>query len=50
LIIDPTLTTHNELTLKQREKLGLYPDSIRISVGLESPADLIADLRQAFAL
>jgi O-acetylhomoserine/O-acetylserine sulfhydrylase-like pyridoxal-dependent enzyme len=50
LIIDPTLTTHNELTLKQREKLGLYPDSIRISVGLENPADLIADLRQAFAV
>jgi O-acetylhomoserine (thiol)-lyase len=49
LIVDPTLTTHNELTLKQREKLGLYPDSIRISVGLENPADLIADLRQAFA-
>jgi O-acetylhomoserine (thiol)-lyase len=49
LIIDPALTTHNELTPAQREKLGLGLDTIRISVGLENPQDLIADLRQAFA-
>ncbi|MDR2587458.1 MAG: aminotransferase class I/II-fold pyridoxal phosphate-dependent enzyme [Coriobacteriales bacterium] len=49
LIIDPALTTHNELTPAQREKLGLGLSTIRISVGLENPCDLIADLRQAFA-
>ncbi|MDR1358506.1 MAG: aminotransferase class I/II-fold pyridoxal phosphate-dependent enzyme [Coriobacteriales bacterium] len=49
LIIDPELTTHNELSPRMREKMGLTPDTIRLSLGLEDPADLIEDLRQAFA-
>lgn len=48
LIINPTETTHVELTPGQRELVGLGTDTIRLSLGLESPKDLIADLEQAF--
>ncbi|MDR0840992.1 MAG: aminotransferase class I/II-fold pyridoxal phosphate-dependent enzyme [Christensenellaceae bacterium] len=49
LIINPAGTTHVELTYAQRELVGLTPDTIRLSFGLESAKDLIADLEQAFA-
>jgi O-acetylhomoserine (thiol)-lyase len=49
LIINPAQTTHIELTNEQREITGLVPETIRLSLGLETPADLIADLEQAFA-
>ncbi|WP_440198511.1 hypothetical protein [Anaerocolumna jejuensis] len=45
---NPTETTHVELTLDQRELVGLGTDTIRLSLGLESPKDFIADLEQAF--
>jgi O-acetylhomoserine (thiol)-lyase len=48
LIINPAETTHVELTLRQRELTGLTSDTIRLSLGLESAKDLIADLEQAF--
>jgi O-acetylhomoserine (thiol)-lyase len=48
LIINPAQTTHVELTLDQRKLVGLCPDTIRLSMGLESAKDLIADLDQAF--
>jgi O-acetylhomoserine (thiol)-lyase len=48
LIINPTETTHVELTHKQRELTGLSTDTIRLSLGLESAKDLITDLEQAF--
>ncbi len=48
LIINPAQTTHVELTLRQRELVGLGLDTIRLSLGLESAKDLIADLEQSF--
>lgn len=48
LIVNPAQTTHVELTPEQREQTGLSPDTIRLSLGLEDPGDLIADLEQAF--
>lgn len=48
LIINPAQTTHVELTLEQRKLAGLSTDTIRLSLGLESAKDLIADLEQAF--
>jgi O-acetylhomoserine (thiol)-lyase len=48
LIINPTETTHVELTHAQRESVGLSTNTIRLSLGLESPRDLIADLDGAF--
>ena len=43
----PTTTTHQRLPQPQKDKLGITPGLIRLSVGLEDSRDLIADLRAA---
>jgi O-acetylhomoserine (thiol)-lyase len=47
LIIHPASTTHRQLTDTQRTAAGAGPDVIRISVGIETADDIIADLDQA---
>ena len=47
LILHPASTTHRQLTDEQRLSAGAGPDVIRLSVGLETATDLIADLNQA---
>jgi len=47
LILHPASTTHRQLTDEQRLAAGAGPDVIRLSIGLESAQDLIADLDQA---
>jgi O-acetylhomoserine (thiol)-lyase len=47
LIIHPASTTHGQLSDEQREAAGAGNDVIRLSVGIETAADLIADLDQA---
>jgi O-acetylhomoserine (thiol)-lyase len=47
LIIHPASTTHRQLTDEQRERAGAGPEVVRLSVGLESVEDIIADLDQA---
>ena len=47
LILHPASTTHRQLTDEQRLTAGAGPDVIRLSIGLETAADLIADLDQA---
>jgi O-acetylhomoserine (thiol)-lyase len=47
LIIHPASTTHSQLTPQEQEETGVTPDFIRLSVGLETVDDLIADLDQA---
>jgi O-acetylhomoserine (thiol)-lyase len=49
LILHPASTTHRQLTDEQRLSAGAGPDVIRLSIGLETAADLIADLDQALA-
>ncbi len=49
LILHPASTTHRQLTDEQRLAAGAGPDVIRLSIGLETAADLIADLDQALA-
>ncbi len=49
LIIHPWSTTHSQLTEEQRKVAGAGPDVIRLSVGIEDVADIIADLDQALA-
>jgi len=46
LIIHPASTTHSQLTTEQRASAGAGDDVVRLSVGLEDKADLIADLEQ----
>ncbi|MEX0853333.1 MAG: O-acetylhomoserine aminocarboxypropyltransferase [Bauldia sp.] len=49
LIIHPWSTTHSQLTEEQRKVAGAGPDVVRLSVGIEDVADIIADLDQALA-
>jgi O-acetylhomoserine (thiol)-lyase len=47
LVIHPASTTHSQLTPAQRASAGAPDELIRLSLGLEDAADLIADLEQA---
>ncbi len=49
LIIHPASTTHRQLTPAQQSAAGAAPDLVRLSIGIEDPADIIADLEQALA-
>lgn len=48
LITHPATASHCDLPLEERNRLGITDRLIRLSVGLESPKDLIADFEQAF--
>ena len=50
LILHPASTTHRQLTEEQRIKAGAGPEVIRLSIGLETVEDIIADLDQALGL
>lgn len=43
----PASTTHSKLSDEERAQIGIYPGSIRISVGLEDIEDILNDLNQA---
>ena len=47
LIIHPGSTTHQQLTEEEQEAAGVTGDMIRLSVGIEDPADIVADLEAA---
>jgi len=47
LISMPIYTSHNYLTPKELEEIGLNNTMVRLSVGIEDPEDLIADLENA---
>ena len=47
LVIHPASTTHVQLGPEQLAAVGLRDDMVRLSVGLEAPADITADLDRA---
>ncbi len=47
LILHPASTTHRQLTDEQQVAAGAGPDVVRLSIGLESLDDILADLDQA---
>ncbi|TXG83606.1 MAG: O-acetylhomoserine aminocarboxypropyltransferase/cysteine synthase, partial [Thermomicrobiales bacterium] len=49
LIIHPASTTHSQLTEEEQATTGVSPDYVRLSIGLETVSDIIADLDQALA-
>ena len=49
LVIHPATTTHSQLSDRQLSEAGITPGTVRLSVGLEDVADIIADLEQAIA-
>ena len=48
-VLHPASTTHRQLTDAQLAAAGIGPDLVRLSVGIEDAADIIADLDQALA-
>jgi len=49
LVIHPASTTHQQLTREEQEATGVTEDFIRLSVGIETVDDIIADIDQALA-
>jgi len=49
LIIHPASTTHSQLNADQLKLAGATPDVVRLSIGLEDVADIIADIDQAIS-
>ena len=49
LVIQPAATTHSQLSADEQVASGVTPGQVRLSVGLESIADIIADLDAGFA-
>ncbi len=49
IVTHPTSTTHSKLTEAERVAVGIVPGLVRVSVGLEHVADVIADLEQALS-
>lgn len=49
LVILPIFTSHWGLSKSELRAAGVEPGTVRVSVGLEDPGDLVADLRQALA-
>jgi O-acetylhomoserine (thiol)-lyase len=49
LVIHPASTTHSQLSPAEQLSAGVTPGLVRLSVGLESIADILADLESGFA-
>jgi O-acetylhomoserine (thiol)-lyase len=47
LVIHPASTTHQQLTEEEQQAGGVLPEMVRVSVGIEDPADVVADLEAA---
>jgi cystathionine beta-lyase/cystathionine gamma-synthase len=45
----PEITSHRGMTPEERAELGVGSGTVRVSVGIEDPADIIADFAQALS-
>ena len=48
MMLYPVMSSHREISPKHRERMGIRDSLVRLSVGIEAPEDIIADLDQAF--
>lgn len=48
-VLHPASHTHRQLSDEQLRAAGIAPDLIRLSIGLEAPEDILADLEQALS-
>lgn len=48
-VLHPASTTHRQLTREELEQAGVPENLVRLSVGIENPADIIDDIEQALA-
>lgn len=49
LIEQPATMTHGKIAKEEREKMGVPDGMLRLSIGIEDPEDIIADLTEAFS-
>ena len=49
LMLYPAISSHRDLAPKQRQRLGIGDNLVRLSAGIEAPEDILADLEQALA-
>jgi O-acetylhomoserine (thiol)-lyase len=49
LVIHPASTTHSQLTPEEQKSTSVFPGLVRLSVGLETIEDILADLEAGFA-
>ena len=47
MMLYPVMSSHREVSPKHRERMGIRDNLVRMSVGIEAPEDIIADLEQA---
>ena len=47
IVTHPASTTHSKLSDEEKSKVGIYPGTVRISVGLEYIDEIICDIKQA---
>lgn len=47
MVLYPPIASHRDLSPKHRARLGIHDNLIRLSIGIEDPADIVADLDQA---
>ena len=47
IICSPATTSHEKISAAERSELGITDDTLRLSVGIEDPHDIIADIEQA---
>ena len=48
-VLHPASTTHRQMNDAELSAAGVSPDLVRLSVGIEDPADLLADIEKALA-
>jgi O-acetylhomoserine (thiol)-lyase len=49
LACHPASTTHRQLTVEEQKAVGVAPEAIRLSVGIEHIEDILADLDQSLS-
>jgi cystathionine beta-lyase/cystathionine gamma-synthase len=49
LVLHPATSSHRSLSVEERERIGISDRLVRLSVGIEDAADIIADMEQALA-
>ena len=50
MILYPSMSSHRDLAPKHRLRLGINENLLRLSVGIDDPEDVIADLEQALSI
>jgi cystathionine gamma-synthase/methionine-gamma-lyase len=47
MMLYPAMASHRDISPKQRHRLGIHDNLVRLSVGIEALEDILADLEQA---